>query len=104
MWAEGWDRRRRTWPSTPFVRAIDDRQRCDQQGRGSEQRWHAPPNHDAATLDALGDDAECVERLARGLLLGGLLRRPSPHAELHARNVSCAHETPVVRRPLNLED
>ena len=54
-------------------------------------------------LDPLGHDAERLERLARGFLLRGLLRRALADAELLARDVCRADELAVVRRALDLE-
>ena len=54
-------------------------------------------------LELLGNDAESVERLARGFLLGGLLRRSAADSELGAGDVRGADEPAVVRRALHLE-
>jgi hypothetical protein len=58
---------------------------------------------DVRPLELLGHDAERVQRLPRGFLLGSLLRRPTTDPELGARDMRGADEPPVVRRALDLE-
>ena len=69
-----------------------------------ERRRHRPPDHGKSVrLDGVGCDPESLEGLARGFLLGGLLRRAPPDAELGPGDVGRADEAAVVRRSLDLE-
>ena len=63
----------------------------------------ARPDGPKRLLDAVGHDAERLERLARGFLLRGFLRRALADTELLAGDVRRADELAVVGRALYLD-
>src|SRR5262245_53878386 len=68
--------------------------------RSDSPRGESDPRNNS---DAFRNDAERLEGLAGGLLLGGLLRRAATHPELLPGDLRGAHEPTIVWRPLDLE-